>query len=215
MKKKTEEHKKDETQKKTTPNAEELPKDGVSSMKPMTDLEILAKLQEKEKEAAENREKYLRAVAELENYKKYAAKDRADLIKYGNEKIIKDVLPILDSLERAIHHAADFDDVNTFIDGIKIIQEQMTTCLEKYGVKKIEALGKPFNPEVHEAFMLVESDEHDGGAVLQELETGYMLNDRLLRAAKVSVSKQKTKEEKEQKMDQVKEEESNGKNNRN
>jgi molecular chaperone GrpE len=216
MKKKIEEHKKDKPLKGGVPDQEEQTKEEVPLNNSVSNQDLAASLKDKEKEAAGNYEKYLRAVADFDNYKKYVAKDRADLIKYSNERIIKDILPILDSLDRAIHHAADFKDIGTFIDGVKIIQEQMTVCLEKYGVKPIEAIGQPFNPEIHEALMLAESDEHKEGTVLQEFEKGYLLNDRLLRAAKVSVSKRKSAEEgTEQDKSQLKEDESNGKNNRN
>lgn len=152
------------------------------------------KLRQKEKEAADNYDKYLRAVADFENYKKYAAKERSELIKYSSEKIVKDILPILDSLDRAIHHSAQSKGVDAFIRGVKIIHEQLLASLEKYEVKPIQAVGQPFNPDLHEALMMTESDEKEG-TVIQEFERGYLLHNRLLRAAKVSVSKQKAAEE--------------------
>ena len=160
------------------------------------DLEM--NLREKEKEAAENYERYLRAVADLENYKKYAAKDRADILKYANERIIKDLLPILDSLDRALSRSNEVKDVDSFIEGVRMIKEQLLTFLERHGVKRVESVGQTFDPEIHEAFMLTESDEHEEGTVVEELEAGYMLNDRLLRAAKVAVSKKKAAGEKGQ-----------------
>lgn len=146
-------------------------------------------LAEKEKEAKESYEKYLRSVAELENYKKFATRERIDLIKYNNEKIIKDILPILDSMDRALEHAGTAKDVRFFADGVKIIQEQLLAVLEKYGVKRIESVGREFDPNIHEALLQVESDEYEDKSVVAEFEKGYLLNDRLLKAAKVSVSK--------------------------
>jgi len=153
------------------------------------DQDLPAKLLEKEKEAKENYEKYLRSVAELENYKKFAAKERADLIRYNNESIIRDLLPILDSLDRALDLAGSSKDVNAFMDGVRMIQEQLLNRLEKYGVRKIEAVGREFDPNIHEALLQVESDEHENNHVVTEFEKGYLLNDRLLKPAKVSVAR--------------------------
>ncbi len=151
--------------------------------------ELRTALEEKEKEAKENYEKYLRSVAELENYKKYAARERSDLIKYNNEKIIRDILPILDGLDRALEHAGTANDVKAFANGIRMIQEQFLAVLEKYGVQRIESVGREFDPNIHEALLQVESDEYEDKSVVAEFEKGYLLNDRLLKPAKVSVSK--------------------------
>jgi len=153
------------------------------------DQDLPARLLEKEKEAKENYEKYLRSVAELENYKKFAAKERADLIRYNNENIIRDILPILDSLDRALDLEGTSKDVKAFMEGLRMIQEQLLARLEKYGVRRIEAVGKEFDPNIHEALMQVESDEHEENHVISEFEKGYILNDRLLKPAKVSVAK--------------------------
>ncbi len=153
--------------------------------------ELQARLAEKEKEAASHYDKYVRALAELDNYKKHAAREKADLIKYSNENIIKDILPILDSLDRALDHAETTKDIEKFIEGLKIIHGQLLNCLEKYGVKKVETVGQEFDPNIHEAIQSVESSEHESNKVVEEFEKGYLLNDRLLKAAKVSVSKRK------------------------
>ena len=98
--------------------------------------DLKKKLEEKEKEAAANYDKYLRAVAELDNYRKRAAREKADIIKYGKEDIIKDILPFMDSLDRALEH--DTGDIQAFKDGIALIQEQLLCCLKKHGVERIE-----------------------------------------------------------------------------
>ena len=148
---------------------------------------LTAKLQEKEKEAAENYDKYARAVAELENYKKRAARDRADSLKYGQENLIKDILPLVDSLDRAMEHACHSKDFEAFREGLQLIQNQLGGCLGKQGVELIEAVGRDFDPNVHEAVLQVESPEHEHNQVVQEFEKGYLLNGRLLRPSKVSV----------------------------
>jgi molecular chaperone GrpE len=148
---------------------------------------LTAKLQEKEKEAAENYDKYVRAVAELENYRKRVARDRADSLKYGQENLIKDILPLVDSLDRAMEHACNSKDFEAFREGLQLIQNQLGGCLGKQGVERIEAVGRDFDPNVHEAVLQVESPEHEHNQVVQEFEKGYLLNGRLLRPSKVSV----------------------------
>lgn len=157
-----------------------------------TDLQV--RLEEKEKEAATNYDKYVRAVAELDNYKKRAAKERQDTIKYGKEEVIKDILPFVDSLDRAVEHAESNTDVNAFKEGLKLIQDQLLCNLKKHGVEKIECAGQDFDPNFHEAMLQVASDEHDENKIVNEYERGYLLNGRLLRPSKVSVCKKINKE---------------------
>jgi molecular chaperone GrpE len=156
--------------------------------------DIMLKLHEKEREAAENYDKYVRAVADLENYRKRAAREKADSIKYGNENLIKDILPLVDSMDRALQHADDYGYSEAFKKGLQLLQGQLQGCLEKHGVRQIECVNKAFDPHIHEAVLQVDSGNHKKDQVVQELEKGYLLHERLLRPAKVSVSKG-TKEE--------------------
>jgi molecular chaperone GrpE len=161
----------------------------------MTVEALTQQLQVKEKEAAENQDKYLRAVAELENYKKRAARDRADSLKYGQENLIKDILPLVDNLDRAMAHACKSNDFEAFKEGLRLVQNQLNGCLEKQGVERIEAAGRDFDPNVHEAMLQVESPDHVHNQVVEEFEKGYLLNGRLLRPSKVSVCRLPVKEE--------------------
>jgi len=154
--------------------------------------DLKKKLEEKEKEAADNYDKYLRAIAELDNYRKRAARERTDIIKYGKEDIIKDILPFMDSLDRALEH--DTGDIKAFKDGVALIREQLLGCLKKHGVEKIEAAGKDFDPNFHEALMQTESDQHEDNKIVSEMEKGYLLNGRLLRPSRVCVCKKTNKE---------------------
>jgi molecular chaperone GrpE len=156
---------------------------------------LAAKYMEKEKEAAENYDKYVRTVAELENIKKRAARDKADAIKYGNENLIKDILPMMDSLDRALKQAGNSGDIEAFKQGLKLVQDQLLGCLERHGVEQIECMNKTFDPNVHEALFQIESGIHADNQVVDELEKGYLLNGRLLRPAKVSVCKRPKQEE--------------------
>jgi molecular chaperone GrpE len=148
---------------------------------------LMQRLQEKEKEAAENYDKYVRAVAEMENYKKRAVRDRADSLKYGQENLIRDILPLVDNLDRAMEHACNSNDFEAFKAGLQLIQNQLNGCLGKQGVEPIQAIGRDFDPNVHEAVLQVESLEHGHNQVVEEFEKGYLLNGRLLRPSKVSV----------------------------
>lgn len=151
-------------------------------------------LEKSKQEAADNYDKFLRASAELENYKKRAVKELADAINYGNEKIIKDILPIIDSLERALDHAvANSEDFDTFVEGLKLIYEKILKTLEKHGVEKIDAFGMDFDPNFHEAMLQVESEDYEDNKIVEEFERGYLLNGRLLRPVKAAVSKHVTK----------------------
>lgn len=158
----------------------------------------LNELEKSKQEAADNYDKFLRASAELENYKKRAVKELADAINYGNEKIIKDILPIMDSLERALDHAvSNSEDFDTYVEGLKLIYEKFLKTLEKHGVEKIDAVGMDFDPNFHEAMLQVESEDYEDNKIVEEFERGYLLNGRLLRPVKASVSKHITKDKQE------------------
>jgi len=147
------------------------------------------KLQEKVKEAAENYDRYLRAVADLDNFKKRAAKEKADAIKYGNETLIRDLLPMVDNLDRALKHAETSNDFDAFKKGLAMLQAQLICSLEKHGVEAIDCASKAFDPHYHEALLQVASADHETNQIVDELEKGYLLNGRLLRPSKVSVCK--------------------------
>jgi molecular chaperone GrpE len=155
--------------------------------------DLKKKLEDKEKESTANYDKYLRAVAELDNYRKRAAREKTEIIKYGKEDVIKDILPFMDSLDRALEH--DNGDVKAFKDGVALIQEQLLNCLKKHGVERIETAGMDFDPNFHEALMQTESDQHEDNKIVSEMEKGYLLNGRLLRPSRVCVCKKTNKED--------------------
>jgi molecular chaperone GrpE len=172
--------------------------DPTKGEKPTTaEGDLAAKLEEAQKKAAENYDKYLRAVAELDNYRKRAVREKADAIKYGNENLLRDILPLVDSVDRALEHAGTSDDFEAFKKGLTMLHEQLLCCLKKNGVELIDTAGKDFDPNVHEAMLQVVSDEHEGGTVVNEFERGYLLNGRLLRPSKVCVCKRPDKEDRQ------------------
>lgn len=142
-------------------------------------------------EAEEWKNKCLRARADLSNYQKRAEKDRGETVRYAITDMAKSLLPVLDSLDRVIAAGSGAPESQALTDGIKLTRDMLLKALRQFNVSEIEAEGKPFDPSVHEAMMERPSDEHPHHTVLQQLEKGYKLHDRVLRPARVIVSKGK------------------------
>jgi molecular chaperone GrpE len=151
--------------------------------------ELRKKLEEKEKEAKENHDRLLRVAADFDNYKKRSAREKEEWVRFANEDLLKAVLPFADNLERAVNHSEKTKDIQSLVDGVKLTIQQLLQALNQFGVSPFESVGKPFDPAVHEAMLVVETDEEKPNHVMQEYQKGYLLNDRLLRPATVSVSK--------------------------
>jgi molecular chaperone GrpE len=167
---------------------------GVEGDAPPTEvsLEQFQELQAKAAKADENWEKYVRAIADLDNYKKRAARERSDAIKYANEALIEKLLPIVDNFEAALAAAnapqsggANIDSLKT---GINMIYTQLKSFLSESGVEEIDAAGKQFDPNLHEAVSQQASDAPEG-QVVQQMRKGYKYRDRLIRPAMVVVAK--------------------------
>ncbi len=156
--------------------------------------ELKKKLEEKEKEIKENPDRLLRLAADFENYKKRAVKEKEDWTKFANEDLIKAILPFIDNLERAVNHAQKVSDTGVLIEGVRLTLQQLLQALNRFGLSTFESVGKPFDPTVHEAMLVVETDQHEPNQVVEEFQKGYLLKDRLLRPATVSVSKTPEKE---------------------
>ncbi|MET0691198.1 MAG: nucleotide exchange factor GrpE [Candidatus Binatia bacterium] len=160
-------------------------------------LSLRQQLETKETEAKNYYERLLRQAAELENYKKRSARERDDAIRYANESLLKDLLPVVDNLERAIAHASGGGNGKPLVEGVEMVLRGLADVLTKHGAMPILAQGQPFDPTKHEAMTQVETDDHEPNSVVEELHKGYMLRDRLLRPALVSVAKAvKTREKK-------------------
>lgn len=147
-------------------------------------------LEQTQKEASSFREKWLRAAADLENYRKRAARERDEITKFGNEKLLKDFLPLVDDLERTIDGVAKSlkeGDDPLLLDGVKLVHKKFLSQLEKNGVTTFDSVGETFDPAKHEAVQQVPSDRPQG-QVDTQLQRGFMMNDRLLRPAMVVVS---------------------------
>jgi len=148
-------------------------------------------LEEKEAEVKEMHDKYLRAMAELDNFRKLMQKEMAEYRKTSKLQFFNQVIPVLDSFDRAMngeHDNADFDD---FLKGIEIIHRQFREALQVLGLKEFSGLGETFDPSRHEAIATVETDEHPDNTVVDEISKGYMVDNQVVKPAKVRVSKQK------------------------
>ena len=142
----------------------------------------------KEAEVRNNWDKFVRERADLENYRKRVQREKEELLKYGNESLILEILPVIDNMERALAHASEEPHV-AVIEGIRLTHAMLLSALKKFGVTTIETLpGAPFDPAFHQAMRQVESAELPSNTVVEEMQKGYLLNDRLLRAAMVSVA---------------------------
>ena len=161
----------------------------------------LAKLREqldaKEKEARENYDRFLRQAAELDNFKKRTAREKDEAIRFASEALIRDILPIVDNLERAVAHAKGGGNGKPLVEGVEMVLKGLFDVLSKHGVDPIVAIGQPFDPGKHEAMSQVESHKHEPNTIVEEHHKGYTFHDRLLRPALVTVSKApETKEKK-------------------
>jgi molecular chaperone GrpE len=138
-----------------------------------------------QKKLEEAHDRWVRSVADLENYRKRAQRERDEVQKFGVEKLVKDLLPVLDNLDRALA-AASADD--TLVEGVKLVRSAFEQALSRHGVKGFSALGTAFDPAHHEALMQVATDEAVPGTVVVEHARGFMLHDRLIRPAMVGVA---------------------------
>ena len=192
----SEENKKvDEHQKEESDNLEDLNKDNSNenpnkSDTPKSDEDIILKLNEKISDLKDQR---LRAIAELENFRKRAEKDQSDALKYGVANFAKEIINIKDNIERAQSSISDEvktnEAVKSVVEGLDVIAQATVSTFEKIGIKKVESINQKFDHNLHQAMLEIEKDEMEPGTIVQEILPGYTLHDRLLRPAMVGVSK--------------------------
>ncbi len=147
------------------------------------------KLKEEVAQAKEFYEKLLRLSAEFENTKKRLIREKDEFKKFANENLLSKLLSIVDNFDRAIETSKKTENLESLIEGIKIVQFDVHKLLEENGVNKIKAVGEEFNPNYHEAIMTIDSDKYSEDTVIEEIQTGYTLNGRLLRPAIVKIAK--------------------------
>lgn len=151
-----------------------------------TEVTVEDRLGKLESDNRELKDRLLRTAAEFENFKKRSKKEMDDAATRGREQLLKELLPALDNLERALKHAPEGDPLAV---GVKQTEKQLLQALERFGVTRFASLGKPFDPSVHDAIQQMETTEHPAGTVAQEFASGYTLGSRLLRPAMVAVAK--------------------------
>lgn len=160
---------------------------------PHEDLTVTVPVQEYEELLAqieELKDRYLRVAADFDNYRKRAEKEKEEIVCYANEKLISDLLPVVDNLERAL--AADPEGLNieSILNGVRLVNQQLHSVLSGCGVEPVHAVGTAFDPRIHEAVGVLEPGEHDEGTVLAELQKGYKLKGKVLRHSVVHVAGQ-------------------------
>jgi molecular chaperone GrpE len=178
-------------------------KDKEKTGDPLKEME--ARLESVEQESKDSHDRFLRVSAEFENYKKRAAREMNDFRKFANENYVKAMLPVVDNLDRAIESSSDDDhSIRSVVEGVNMTLKEILKIFEQFGVKPFESLGKTFDPALHQAVMQKETDNHPEKTILNELEKGYMMHDRLLRPAMVVVSKTTESENQENQVQEEK-----------
>ena len=174
----------------TTASAEGT--EAAGNLSPHEEIEALrSKIESLKQESAANYDRFVRERAELENFKRRMQREKAEALRFAIEPLVRELLPAVDNLERALEHASAND--ASVIEGVRLVLKSLLETLERHGVKRIEAVGQPFNPKIHEAISQVESDEAPANSVVTQHHVGYQLHDRLLRPAMVTVSKKSGK----------------------
>lgn len=153
------------------------------------DEQLRTELAQAQEEAKTHQEQYLRTLADMENLRKRTQREKEDLAKFANENILREILPVIDNLERAVEHADQGDNGDGLLEGVQMTLTQFSQVLTKFGVEPIESLGEQFDPAFHQAMGQLESADQPPNTVVQQMQKGYHLNERLLRPAFVMVAK--------------------------
>lgn len=155
------------------------------------EADLTAQLEQARQESAAHYDRFLRLQAEFENYKKRIQKEHQESLRFALSPLVTEIAAVLDNLERAVEHArGEPEDGGTgLLEGIEMVLRQLRETLERFGITRIEAVGKAFDPALHEAMTVVETDEVPDNHVLQEFQAGYLLHERVIRPARVSVAK--------------------------
>jgi molecular chaperone GrpE len=173
------------SQKEAVAEPQEEPESQEAAAEP--EVDGLAELEAARAEAAANYDRYVRAVAELDNYRKRTVRMRAETRDETLRDVLLQVAPVLDNLRRALRQ--ETQEAELLKQGVELICGQFNDVLKGYGLAEIESVGQPFDPEVHEALAEVPDDEHAPGTIIEEMEKGYKLNDKVVRYARVVVSR--------------------------
>lgn len=169
--------------------AEENHKEKEKPLEKMTKPDLLKKIKEIEEKSKKNYDIYLRSQAEIENIKKRNNKEKEDWIRYSNETLIKQILPVMDNLEKALSHCDNENSLDALKEGVELTLKGLKNTLAKSGLEEVKTEGKSFDPSFHQAVSELEDKNVKPGTILQELQKGYTFNQRLIRPSIVVVSK--------------------------
>lgn len=150
--------------------------------------ELKARIEALNAQTEEYMQRLARSQADFDNFRKRTIREKEELGKYASSKLIAELIPVIDNFGRALDTRPEGEASESFVKGVEMIYRQFDSVLQAEGLTTMEAVGQPFNPEFHQAVMQVESDEHEEGIVVEELQKGYMLKDKVLRPAMVKVS---------------------------
>jgi molecular chaperone GrpE len=192
------EHRSEEALEQDNKGGKEVSEPVDKALDELSKVELLRKIQDLQKESEKNYDLYLRSQAEMENMKKRNRKEREDYLKFANESLIKEMLPVLDNLEKALSHSENENTVHALKEGIRLTLKGLKDSLSKSGLEEVKALGEPFDPCFHEAVSEMNDPKAKPGIVITELQKGYVLNSRLIRPAMVVVNRQKTNDKADQ-----------------
>ena len=174
------------------PEATTTPEAAATPPPPADMAQLQQQLEEKTREAQENYDRALRLAAEMENLKKRLEREKADLLQFANENLIKELLPVVDNLELALEHSRQAETPAAFLEGIELVHQGFLKALARFGVTPLETVGQQFDPAYHNAVMQEVAPEVPDCTVLKELQKGYLLQNRLLRPAMVVVARNTT-----------------------
>jgi len=151
--------------------------------------ELRNQLEQAQESANASHDQYLRTMADMDNLRKRTQREKEELAKFANENILRDILPVIDNLERAVEHVEQSQDGSGLLEGVQMTLTQFGQLLTSFGVKTVDAVGQPFDPAYHQAMGQMESTEYPANTVVQQMQKGYQLNNRLLRPAFVMLAK--------------------------
>ena len=179
--------------KKTEKEPEEIevqePEIVAAEAEPSVEEQLQAELENSQNEAKKHQDQYLRTLADMDNLRKRTQREKEELGKFANENILREVLPVIDNLERAVEHAGQAEGIEGLLEGVRMTLDQFSQVLTRFGVVAFESIGQPFDPALHQAMGQMESAEHPVNTVVQDMQKGYQLNERLLRPAMVMIAK--------------------------
>lgn len=168
---------------------EDAPQDVPGEDGPADADDAEARVQALEQEKSELSDRLLRTMAEFDNYRKRVAREKEGLVKYGIERVAAEILPVVDNFERALEQSRQSADVGPVVEGLEMILKQLLGALEKFEITPFNSIGEQFDPGVHEAMAQQEHPDHDDNTVIEQFQKGYMLGGKLLRPARVVVSR--------------------------